>query len=436
MDINDLKAADYNPRVQLQPGMKEYEKLKNSLDEFGFVEPPVFNKRTGTLVGGHQRVQVAKDLGYTEVTVSVVDLTEAQEKALNVALNKISGTWDEEKLSELLQSLDDEMLGLTGFDDDELLDLLPESADDIEEDEFDMDAEVEEEHVTQEGDVWILGPHKLICGDSTKTETIENLMHNEVADLYITDPPYNVAYEGGTGLTIQNDDMGDDEFLTFLRSSFQAAAAKLKEGGAFYIWHADTESINFRTAALQAGLTVKQGLVWVKNALVMGRSDYHWRHEPCLYGWKEGATHYFVNDRTQDTVIEDARIRYQNMTKQELKDTIRDLIASGADGTVIREDKPSRSSEHPTMKPLKLMSRHIINSSRKGEIILDNFGGSGSTMMAAEQLGRKARTVELDPRYCDVIVKRYIRHVGGSEDVQLIRDGAAIDEKEWEYYLV
>lgn len=434
MDINDLQEADYNPRVALAPGMPEYEKLKKSLQNFGFVETPVFNKQTGRLVGGHQRVRVAKDLGYTEIQVSIVDLTEEKEKALNVALNKISGSWDDEKLAELLSSLEDDMIDLTGFDTDELLALMPESEDNVDEDDLDLDAEVPEDPFTEPGDIWQLGRHRLICGDSTKASTIQELVGSDLIDLILTDPPYNVAYESDDGKTIQNDKMEDSAFYEFLYRSFQAAASKLKPGGSFYIWHADIESANFRLAATNAGLIVHQGLVWVKNSMNLGRSDYQWRHEPCLYGWKEGAAHYFITDRTQDTVIED-KIQINQMTKEQLKQTVKELLDYGPPSTIIREDKPQLSAEHPTMKPVKLMARQIINSSKIGENVLDPFGGSGSTLIAAEQLNRSCYTVELDERYADVIVKRYMKYQGGSEGITLIRDGQPVDQDEWETYL-
>lgn len=434
MNIDDLQEADYNPRVALAPGMPEYEKLKKSLQNFGFVETPVFNKQTGRLVGGHQRVRVAKDLGYTEIQVSIVDLTEEKEKALNVALNKISGSWDDEKLAELLSSLEDDMIDLTGFDTDELLALMPESEDNVDEDDLDLDAEVPEDPFTEPGDIWQLGRHRLICGDSTKASTIQELVGSDLIDLILTDPPYNVAYESDDGKTIQNDKMEDSAFYEFLYRSFQAAASKLKPGGSFYIWHADIESANFRLAATNAGLIVHQGLVWVKNSMNLGRSDYQWRHEPCLYGWKEGAAHYFITDRTQDTVIED-KIQINQMTKEQLKKTVKELLDYGPPSTIIREDKPQLSAEHPTMKPVKLMARQIINSSKIGENVLDPFGGSGSTLIAAEQLNRSCYTVELDERYADVIVKRYMKYQGGSEGITLIRDGQPVDQDEWETYL-
>lgn len=431
MDINELQAADYNPRVSLEPGMAEYEKLKASLENFGFVETPVWNERTGRLVGGHQRVRVAKDLGYKEIEVSVVDLTEAQEKALNVALNKISGQWDEEKLQELLAELDADMLSLTGFDADELVALLPEDPNDVLED--DEEIEPPEEPYTQTGDIWLLGPHKVICGDSTEKETMDRIAPDGSVDLVITDPPYNVAYTGKTAdaLTIENDEMTDANFYAFLYDAFTATASKMKQGAAFYIWHADTETVNFRKAANAAGMTVKQNLIWVKHHFVMGRQDYHWRHEPCLYGWKEGAAHYFLDDRTQDTVMEQ-KINFKKLTKEQLIEYIHEQERQAPPTTIIKEDRPSASAEHPTMKPIKLIARQIINSSRKGETVLDPFGGSGSTLLAADQLNRRCYTIELDPSYADVIVKRYIKQKEGTNDITLLRNGQEIDPDEWD----
>lgn len=433
--IDQLTPAAYNPRVDLQPGSEEYEKLKRSIQNFGFVETPVWNKQTGRLVGGHQRVKVAKDLGYTEIEVSVVDMTEEKEKALNVALNKISGSWDEDKLADLLRSLDDDMIDLTGFDEDELLELMPESTDDVDEDDLDLEEELPADPFTEPGDIWQLGKHRLICADSTELDTMEALVGNNKIDLILTDPPYNVAYESADGKSIQNDKQSDSDFYQFLYAAFTAAASKLKPGGAFYIWHADIETANFRNAANNAGLIVHQGLVWVKSSLVLGRSDYQWRHEPCLYGWKEGAAHYFITDRTQDTVIED-KINVNQMTKEELKQQVKAMLDQGPPQTIIRADKPSKSEDHPTMKPVKLMAKQIINSSRIGENVLDPFGGSGSTMIAAEQLKRNCYMVELDEGYADVIVKRYLKYTGAPEDVTLIRDGKEVDPAEWETYLV
>jgi len=272
-------------------------------------------------------------------------------------------------------------LDLLGFDADFLKDLM---ADPIEEGKTDEDSvpEVVDNPVTVEGDIWLLGNHRLMCGDSTSIDALETLCGEPRVDMWLTDPPYNVAYEGKTkdALTIQNDEMGDDQFRQFLRDSYVAADAVMKPGAVFYIWHADSEGYNFRGAAKDAGWTVRQCLIWKKQTMVMGRQDYHWKHEPCLYGWKDGAGHLWATDRKQTTILE--------------------------------FDRPSRNAEHPTMKPVELFEYQMLNNTKGGDIVLDSFGGSGTTIIAAEKNGRHARVMELDPKYCDVIIKRWQEYTG------------------------
>ena len=379
IETNRLIPATYNPRKDLKPEDDEYKKIKKSILEYGFVSPLVVNKDM-TVIGGHQRLKVLQELGYEKVECIVVDLDKTKEKALNIALNKISGEWDTDKLESLLQELrmDDFDLSLTGFDSDEVDDIL-EDLIETKEDDFDVVEELNkiENPITKLGDVWILGNHRLLCGDSTNKENVDKLMNNNLADFILTDPPYNVDYEGKTqdALKIANDSMNDNEFYTFLETSFKNLYESIKEGGSIYVFHADTEGLNFRNAFIKAGFKLAQCLIWVKNTFVMGRQDYQWRHEPILYGWKEGAAHHFVNDRTQSTILE--------------------------------FDKPSRNAEHPTMKPIDLLVKLIKNSSKENNIILDLFGGSGSTLIAAEQTKRTCYMMELDPKYCDVIVKRW-----------------------------
>ena len=379
IETNRLIPATYNPRKDLKPEDDEYKKIKKSILEFGFVSPLVVNKDM-TVIGGHQRLKVLQELGYEEVECIVVDLDKTKEKALNIALNKISGEWDTDKLESLLQELrmDDFDLSLTGFDSDEVDDIL-EDLMETKEDDFDVVEELNkiENPITKLGDVWILGNHRLLCGDSTNKENVDKLMNNNLADFILTGPPYNVDYEGKTqdALKIANDSMNDNEFYTFLETSFKNLYESIKEGGSIYVFHADTEGLNFRNAFIKAGFKLAQCLIWVKNTFVMGRQDYQWRHEPILYGWKEGAAHHFINDRTQSTILE--------------------------------FDKPSRNAEHPTMKPIDLLVKLIKNSSKENNIILDLFGGSGSTLIAAEQTKRTCYMMELDPKYCDVIVKRW-----------------------------
>lgn len=379
IDSNKLIPATYNPRKDLKPDDAEYIKIKNSIVKFGFVSPLVINKDM-TVIGGHQRLKVLKDLGITEVECIVVDLDKTNEKALNIALNKIQGDWDEDKLEALLQELKLEEfdMNLTGFDFDEVDEILND-INGTKEDNFDVDSAYEEieEPITKPGDIWILGNHRLMCGDSTHKDDIMRLMNNQDADMLLTDPPYNVDYVGKTAeaLKIKNDNMDDNQFYEFLKKVFENMYIVTKEGASIYVFHADTEGINFRKAFKDAGFKLAECLIWKKDCFVMGRQDYQWQHEPVLYGWKEGKAHYFINDRTQSTILE--------------------------------FDRPKQSTLHPTMKPIDLIAKLIKNSSKENDIILDLFGGSGSTTIAAEQLNRKCYTMELDPKYCDVIVKRW-----------------------------
>lgn len=430
--MSELKQATYNPRRDLRPGDAEYEKLKNSILNFGYVEPIIWNERTGNIVGGHQRAKVLQDLGYSEAMCIVVDLTDEQEKALNIAMNKISGEWDVPLLTELLKELDesDFDVTLTGFDADELGEMFGDvNPDELKGDDFDAEEIAEKIIVpfTEPGDVWHIGRHRLLCGDSTVKADLDKLTDGKQMDVCFTDPPYNVNYEGTAG-KIQNDNMADDDFLKFLIAAFDMIEYTLKPGGGFYICHADSEGLNFRKAVKAARLTLKQCLVWVKNSFVLGRQDYQWQHEPILYGWKDGAAHYFTADRSNSTVIEELKIAdLKKMTKSQLVEAIKKLIDECGNGdiptTVIRENKPSRNADHPTMKPIRLVARCIQNSSRRGESVIDLFGGSGSTLVAAEQLQRTAYLMELDPRFCDVIVLRYIQTFGNESQVFLERDG-------------
>lgn len=379
INIEKLKAAEYNPRKDLKPEDEEYQKIKRSILEFGYVAPIIVNADM-TVIGGHQRLKVLKELGYEEVECNIVDLDKTKEKALNIALNKITGEWDNSKLEELLAELKetDIDMDMTGFTFDEVDNILK----DIEgskEDDFDLDQALNEieEPTTRPGDIWILGNNRLMCGDSTQKEQVMRLMDKQEADMLLTDPPYNVDYEGKTvdALKIENDNMTSTEFYNFLLDSFRNMFEVTKCGSSVYVFHADTEGLNFRNAFNAVGFKLAQCLVWVKNTFVMGRQDYQWRHEPILYGWKEGAGHYFINDRKQSTVLE--------------------------------FDKPTRNAEHPTMKPIDLLVYLIKNSSKENDLILDLFGGSGSTLIAAEQVKRRCYTMELDPKYCDVIVKRW-----------------------------
>lgn len=381
-----------------------------SIREFGF-KVPIILDRNNEIVAGHTRLKAAKRLGLTEVPCIIADdLTPEQVRAFRLADNKVAelAEWDFETLAQEMEALaDDFNMEDFGFDMSEF---------ETEEQPEVVEDEGEPEHVAticQKGQVWQLGEHRLMCGDSTKAEDIAKLMNGEQADMVVTDPPYNVAYVGKTAdaLTIQNDSMSSRNFYQFLYDAFVEISKAIKPGGAIYVWHASMESINFIASFQAAGFYLSQMLVWNKNTLVLGRNDYHWKHEPCLYGWKEGAAHYFTPDRTQSTVIED-KPNINQMSKDELKTLCKQLLEPQVPVSVIDEDKPAASEDHPTMKPIKLFARQIANSSRPGEIVLDTFGGSGTTIMAAEQLNRKARLMELDPHYCDVIIARWEKFTG------------------------
>jgi DNA modification methylase len=425
----DLLPANYNPRKDLQPTDSEYKKIKRSIEEFGYVDPIIVNKDK-TVVGGHQRLKVLKDLGFDEIDCVVVDVDKDHEKALNIALNKISGEWDNTRLADLLQELDTGAFDveLTGFDLDEIAALLAPTDQEVVEDDFNVETAAKDikEPITHKGDIWQLGRHRLICGDSTEQKAIAQLMDGMQARLIITDPPYNVNYEGGTGLKIKNDNMGDSAFYEFLVNAYNRMFESAEPGCPIYVFHADTEGLNFRQAYADAGFKLSECLIWVKNSLVLGHQDYHWKHEPILYGWKEGGAHHWYGNRDKDTVQED-NINIGKLTKAQMGDLLKELLKGKEDTTIIREDKPSRNDVHPTMKPLKLIGSLMKNSSTHGDIVLDSFGGSGSTLMAAEQLGRTCYTSEFDEVYCDVIIKRWEDFTG--EIAVRITEGGESDAK-------
>ena len=334
-------------------------------------------------------------------------LTEEQKREFIIKDNVSFGEWDEGLLRE---DFSDEELIDWGLEDPEEED--PEE--DADEDEYTEEDVANAPTRCNPGDVWLLGNHRLMCGDSTKEADVAKLMRGEQAHLLLTDPPYNVDYQGGTKdkMKIANDNMDDVAFVGFLTAAFNCATQAMRPGAAFYIWHADSKGWEFRSALKEAGLTLRETLIWVKNALVLGRQDYQWRHEPCLYGWKEGAAHYFVDDRSQSTVIEDAGVDYRKLKKEELLKIVLQLTDQSVPNTVIYEDKPTKNDIHPTMKPVKLMARLIKNSTRQQELVLDLFGGSGSTLIACEQINRKCFTMEFDPKYCDAIIDRYEKLTG------------------------
>ena len=396
----DLIPADYNPRKDLKPGDAEYEKLKRSIEQFGYVEPVIWNKTTGFVVGGHQRLKVLLDMGITEVECVVVELDAEKEKALNIALNKISGEWDKDKLALLIADLQgaDFDVSLTGFEPAEIDSLFKDAQQSkVKDDDFDVEAELKAPVITKAGDVWTLGRHRLVCGDSTKVETFALLMGDRKANLVITDPPYNVNYEGSAG-KIKNDNMADDAFYQFLLAAFQNTEAAMADDASIYVFHADTEGLNFRRAFADAGFRLSGTCIWKKQSLVLGRSPYQWQHEPILFGWKKKGKHQWYTGRKESTIWE--------------------------------FDKPKKSGDHPTMKPIPLLAYPIMNSSMSNTLVLDPFGGSGSTLIACEQTDRSCCTIELDEKFCDVIVKRYIEQVGSADGVSVQRDGQKLKYEE------
>lgn len=405
--VDELVPYENNPR----DNEEAVEYVANSIREFGFKVPIVVDKNY-IIVAGHTRLKASKKLGLEKVPVIIADdLSDEKIKAFRIADNKVGelATWEEKLLQAELDELISQSVDMTeyGFTDEDFAEVENEAEED------DYEEELPKEPRTKYGEVYQLGNHRMMVGDATKEEDVAKLMDGEKLNLLVTDPPYNVAYEGGTKdkLTIQNDSMDDAKFRAFLTDAFKAANTAMKAGAAFYIWHADSEGFNFRAAVNETGWLLKQTLIWVKSSIVLGRQDYQWIHEPCLYGWKEGAAHYFTFDRTQATVIED-RPNLNKMSKDELKEYI--LAAEEAQGptTIIREKKPTANREHPTMKPIKLLSRQVLNSSKKGQNVGDFFGGSGSTLITCEQLERNCYTMELDPRYADVIINRWEKLTG------------------------
>lgn len=368
IELKNIKQYEKNPRKNDEAVGPVAESIK----EFGFKSPIIVDKNN-VIVAGHTRYKAAKRLKLKEVPCIVADdLTEEQIKAFRLADNKVGeiAEWDFDLLNMELESISFDMSSF-GFN------ILNEEEKEIEEDDYDLEEKLKniEEPKSKYGDIYQLGKHRLMCGDSTKIEDVEKLMNGNKVDLLITDPPYNVNYEGGNGLKIKNDNMDNDNFRKFLTDAFSTADSVMKEGAVFYIWHADSEGYNFRGACFDNNWKVRQCLIWNKNSMVMGRQDYHWKHEPCLYGWKDGASHLWASDRKQTTILD--------------------------------FDKPTKNAEHPTMKPVKLFDYQIKNNTKKDDIVLDLFGGSGTTLIACEQNGRISYNMELDPKYVDVIIDRW-----------------------------
>lgn len=394
--VTDINPAEYNPRKDLKPGDPAYEKLKRSMTEFGYVEPIIWNEETGNIVGGHQRYKVLVAEGHTEVECVIVKMSPEREKALNVALNKVTGDWEFEALADLIKDLEaqDFDVTLTGFDAAEIEDLFSQVHDKDATDDYDVNKALEEAAFVNPGDVWLLGRHRLLCGDATKPEDVEKLMDGKKANLVLTDPPYNVDFESASGLKIRNDKQDNDTFYSFLLAAFKNMAEHTAPGGSIYVFHADTEGLNFRKAFIEAGFHLSGVCIWKKNSLVLGRSPYNWIHEPILFGWLRGGKHKWFTGRSETTVW--------------------------------NYDKPKKNGEHPTMKPVPLLCYPIKNSSQVNGIVMDLFGGSGSTLIACEQIDRIAYTLELDPKYATVIVKRYMEQVGTDDDVYVLRDGEKV----------
>lgn len=398
-DIQSLAEYENNPRNN----EKAVAAVAESIAQFGFKVPIVIDA-AGVIIAGHTRYKAAQLLGLQTVPCIVADdLTDEQIRAFRLADNKTGelAEWDFDKL-------DAELAALAAYDMDAFgFDTLPDIMDELEEcDEQLPDEDMEDEPtetVCNQGEVWQLGRHRLICGDCTDVKIIEQLMDGAKADLLLTDPPYNVAIENSDGLTIQNDNMNDEAFYDFLKAAFSAADTAMKAGAAYYIWHGESEGLNFRKACKYVGWELKQCLIWVKSQITLGRQDYQWKHEPCLYGWKGGGSHYFIKNRKQSTVI-DNDLNLEVLTTDELRQQVKELFEQTS---VLREDKPARNAEHPTMKPVPLIKKQVKNSTRRGGVVLDIFGGSGTTLLACEELERTCYMCELDERYCDVIIRRW-----------------------------
>lgn len=394
VSISQLVPYVNNARTHSDAQVK---KLRASLREFGFINPVIID-REYNVIAGHGRILAAKEEGIEKVPCVFVDyLTPAQKKAYILADNRMAmdAGWDEELLRVEIEALQAESfdVGLTGFDEKDIAELFAREDDDAQDDDFDVDEELQKPPVTKNSDVWLLGNHRLICGDSTKAETYEVLMNGKKANLVVTDPPYNVNYEGSAG-KIQNDSMKEDAFEKFLLDAYTQMNSAMEDDASIYVFHSDSHGLAFRKAFEEAGFYLSGCCIWKKQSLVLGRSPYQWQHEPCLFGWKKNGKHQWYSDRKQTTIWE--------------------------------FDKPKKNGDHPTMKPIPLIAYPIRNSSMSNCIVLDPFGGSGSTLIACEQLGRICHTIELDEKYCDVIVKRYIEQVGSADGVSVVRDGETI----------
>jgi site-specific DNA-methyltransferase (adenine-specific) len=398
ISINKLIPNPNNPRLIKDDKFKKLVQSIKDFPEMLDIRPIVVNKDM-VILGGNMRYKACKEAGVKEIPVIVTDLSDDKQKEFLIKDNTSGGEWDWDIIANEwdIEQLTEWGLDVPIFENNELYEIEPE------EDNFEIPDEIQTDIVL--GDLFEIGEHRLLCGSSTEVDTWEKLMCENLADMVMTDPPYNVDYQGGTGLKIMNDKMDNNSFYQFLYDFYTSLGSYTKKGGAWYVWHADSEGANFRQAMKDAGIMVKQCLIWVKNALVMGRQDYQWKHEPCLYGWKEGAAHYFTNERTHTTVIED-KIDIKKLTKEQMKTMLEEIMSDKNKTTIINCNKPYKNAEHPTMKPILLLAPLIKNSSKENELVADGFLGSGSTMVASHQLKRKCYGMELDPKYCQVIVDR------------------------------
>ena len=393
VDVDKLIPYVNNARTHSK---EQINKLRASIREFGFINPVIID-RDYNVIAGHGRILASQEEGIDKVPCVFVDyLTDAQKKAYIIADNRMAldADWDEELLKIEIESLKDEDfdLSFTGFDESELLDLFgDDSKGKVEDDNFDLSSALEKASFVEKGDVWTVGKHRLMCGDATSKEDVQTLMGDTKGNLILTDPPYGVSFKSSSGLTIENDSMKNDEFYNFLLSAFKNMADHLEKGGSAYVFHADTEGLNFRKAFVDSGFHLAGCCIWVKNSLVLGRSDYQWQHEPVLYGFMQNGKHRWYSDRKQTTIW--------------------------------NFDKPKKNSNHPTSKPLDLLSYPISNSTQENAVVIDTFGGSGSTLMTCEQINRICHTMELDEKYASVILRRYVEDTDDAENVYVIRNG-------------
>ena len=396
VDVDKLIPYVNNARTHSK---EQINKLRASIREFGFINPVIID-RDYNVIAGHGRILASQEEGIDKVPCVFVDyLTDAQKKAYIIADNRMAldADWDEELLKIEIESLKDEDfdLSFTGFDESELLDLFgDDSKGKVEDDNFDLSSALEKASFVKKGDVWTVGKHRLMCGDATSKEDVQTLMGDTKGNLILTDPPYGVSFKSSSGLTIENDSMKNDEFYNFLLSAFKNMADHLEKGGSAYVFHADTEGLNFRKAFVDSGFHLAGCCIWVKNSLVLGRSDYQWQHEPVLYGFMQNGKHRWYSDRKQTTIW--------------------------------NFDKPKKNSNHPTSKPLDLLSYPISNSTQENAVVIDTFGGSGSTLMACEKMNRICYTMELDEKYASVILRRYVEDTGDMDNVYVIRNGKKI----------